>query len=176
MGAPARINRLDLVMRASTAWLSAGSNTAQVAALGYNTEGVLQCLTDAAAVSNTAREGLIEMNTAADAIVSQIQEQLFYVGQALTSCGHPGGCNNPACITFSGPSDDSLVAGSSSKCSSCRAARYCSHGHGDNPTDRAADSTEMAGKKLPALCLEAAQAGVQGACNSDCSSSSSSSG
>jgi hypothetical protein len=37
--APARINRLDLVMRASTAWLSAGSNTAQVAALGYNTEG-----------------------------------------------------------------------------------------------------------------------------------------
>jgi hypothetical protein len=123
--APDKIERLGSVVRASTAWLSAGSNAAQVTALGYNTEGVLQCLTDAAAVSNAARDGLID-STPPEAIVSQIQEQLLSVGRALTSFAHPSACNNPACVTFSGPSDVSLVQRSSSKCSSCRSARYCS--------------------------------------------------
>ena len=37
-------NQLDTVVRASTEWLCAGSNAAQVETLGYNTDNVLECL------------------------------------------------------------------------------------------------------------------------------------
>jgi hypothetical protein len=118
--------QLGAVVCASTEWLSAGSNAAQVASLGYNTDVLLECLQDAATISNAVRSTWEDTNTTSESLVSQLQEQLCVVGRVLTSFAHPSACNNPACMTFSGPSESSLVQGSGSKCSGCWAARYCS--------------------------------------------------
>jgi hypothetical protein len=120
--------KLDPVMGACTAWLTSGSNAAQLEALGYDTFVVLQCLQDAATAMDEALSaedgtGALEVPVAA---LSQLRQQLRAAGWALTSFAHPGACNNPACMTFSGPSESSMVQGSISRCSSCRAARYCS--------------------------------------------------
>jgi hypothetical protein len=121
--------KLDPVMGAASAWLMPGSNAAQLEALGYDTGDVLQCLADATA-GNTACSGedgaLYGTSAAPLAGLSQLRQQLLAVGWALTSFAHPGACNNPACKLFSGPSKSSLVQGSTNRCSSCRAARYCS--------------------------------------------------
>jgi hypothetical protein len=126
---------LDAVVTASSGWLSAGSNAAQLAALGYDSEGVTSCLRTAAAASDrvsrvASATGLPacdkHASTAAlQAAVATLQEQLRAVGGALTSFTHPSACNNPACLCFSGPSEVSLVQGNTGSCSSCKAARYC---------------------------------------------------
>jgi hypothetical protein len=124
--------KLDPTVSATIRWLTAGSNAAQLDALGYNTDGLMQCLQDAAAASNAARTARHATSRSAEpmthmmAAVSQLQQHLRAVGQMLISFAHPGACNNPACTTFSGPSESSIVQGSTSRCSSCRAARYCS--------------------------------------------------
>lgn len=117
---------LRLVASASRAWLE-GPNEAHVAALGYNglPGAVMECLLTAAAVSEAATKAHSD-DAVSQAVVSELQEQFHTVGQVLSSFGHPSACNNPACTTFRGPSDSSLVVGSNSKCSSCRMARYCS--------------------------------------------------
>jgi hypothetical protein len=121
--------KIGPILAASTTWLSAGSNAAQLEAMGYNTEGVLQCLQDAAAAC-TEQDGTDAagepLTVSQSARLSQQQQLVRAVGRALSSFAHPGACNNPACTTFSGPSEANLVQGSTSKCSSCRAARYCS--------------------------------------------------
>jgi hypothetical protein len=117
--------QLGSCVRASTGWLSAGSNAAQAAALGYDAQGVLECLRSAATALETA---LALVHTSPDAAMSKISAQLRTVGRVLTSFALPSVCNNPACRSFSGTSESSLVQGSSSRCSSCRAARYCSIG------------------------------------------------
>ena len=104
---------LDSAVRASTGWLSACSNAAQLGALGYDAETVLECLRKAAAVSDTVRSDRHASMSARQAAVSQLQEQLLAVGRALTSFAHPSACNNPACMSFSGPSEASLVQGNS---------------------------------------------------------------
>jgi hypothetical protein len=119
-------NQLDTVVRTSTEWLCAGSNAAQVETLGYNTDSVLECLGDAAAVIGAVQRAQHNSNTIPDSLVLQLRHRLFAVGQVLASFAHPGACNNPGCMTFFGPSESSLVHGSGSKCSSCRTARYCS--------------------------------------------------
>jgi hypothetical protein len=106
--------------------LCAGSNAAQVETLGYNTDSVLECLGDAAAVIGAVQRAQHNSNTIPDSLVLQLRHRLFAVGQVLASFAHPGACNNPGCMTFFGPSESSLVHGSGSKCSSCRTARYCS--------------------------------------------------
>jgi hypothetical protein len=117
---------LDAVVQASSGWLSANSNAAHVQAQGYDAEGVLSCLRTAAALSDRVARvsGDRHAGTAAlQAAVSQLQEQLRSVGRALTGFAHPSAGNNPGCMSFSGPSEASLVQGNSGRCSSCKAVR-----------------------------------------------------
>jgi hypothetical protein len=53
-------------------------------------------------------------------------QQLFALGEALSSVPHKQCCNNPACRNLLGPSELQLVNGRSNTCSICRSARYCS--------------------------------------------------
>ena len=122
-------HKIGPIMGTGIAWLTAGSNAAQLDAMGYNTEAVMQCLEDAAAActeddeTGAAGEPLVVSDSAR---LVQLQQLVRAAGRVLTSFAHPGACNNPACMTFSGPSDSSLVQSSTSRCSSCRSARYCS--------------------------------------------------
>jgi hypothetical protein len=119
---------LGPVLDAGIAWLTAGSNAAQLEALGYNTEHMTQGLHSAATASIAARAAVDETGTSADApaLMAQLQQQLLAVGWALTNLAYPGACNNPTCTNITGPLESSLVQGSISRCSNCRAARYCS--------------------------------------------------
>jgi hypothetical protein len=114
------------VLDASIEWLGAGSHAAQLGELGFDAEGVQRFLRNAAGVSGNVCHYHFAIITTQQTAVSQLQEQLRAVGQVLCSFTHPSACNNPACMSFAGPSEASLVQGNHSRCSSCRAARYYS--------------------------------------------------
>jgi hypothetical protein len=117
---------LTSALDASIAWLGAGSHAAQLGELGCDAEGLHRFLRNAAAVAGRVCHDQFASITTQQTAVSQLQEQLRAVGQVLTSFTHPSACNNPACMSFAGPSEASLVQGNHSRCNSCRAARYCS--------------------------------------------------
>jgi hypothetical protein len=119
-------------------WLSAGSNAAQLEAAGYDVQKLRECIEGAEAALQDAVTGTVcgptsnlpsSASSAANTPI-QTQESLSHhlqtLGHALSSLVHAHACNNPSCSNMSGPSEAKLVAGSSSKCSSCRMARYCS--------------------------------------------------
>jgi hypothetical protein len=60
---------------------------------------------------------------------SKVQErsiQLQSLCVARTSFAHSGACNNPFCSNPAGASEAVLVQSKTSRCSVCRAAKYCS--------------------------------------------------
>jgi hypothetical protein len=83
----------------------------------------MQCLSCAAAPGG----GLHVYNETMEANpnLPQLQLHLQSVGVALTSFAQPIACNNPLCSNVAGPSEALLVQGKTSRCSGCRAARYC---------------------------------------------------
>jgi hypothetical protein len=109
---PPHLGQLKEAVAISKGWLSAGSHTAEVAALGFDVEGLLQQLGSAAAL------------LAASSAVSSAQLQQP-VAMALANFAHPFACNNPLCRSVEGPSEATLVQGSSNSCRGCRVARYC---------------------------------------------------
>ena len=111
------------ILSISNPWLSAGSHASQVAALGYDIVAMrerlaaavytLMCLSLSVGVQNPAEAR------------SLLLEHLQSVGITLTSFTQPITCNNPLCGNVAGPSEAILVQGKTSRCSGCRAARYC---------------------------------------------------
>jgi hypothetical protein len=121
-------------------WLAAGSIAAQLEAAGYDvqqlrkyTQGAEAALQDVVTVlvcynppnppSSTSSTELAASTP--HQINTSLSHQLHTLGLALSSLVHAHACNNPSCSNMSGPSEAKLVEGSSSKCSSCHAARYC---------------------------------------------------
>ena len=104
-------------------WLTAGTHTAQVAALGFDVEGLMQCLSCAAAPGGGLH--VDDETMEANPNLPQLRLHLQSVGVALTSFAQPIACNNPLCSNVAGPSEALLVQGKTSRCSGCRAARYC---------------------------------------------------
>jgi hypothetical protein len=119
------IGKLDPAVAAITAWLSAGSHAAQLAALGYDAEGLTQLLSSAEALITVASIGIHDGTVELGPVIPQLQQQLQALGIALTSFAHPNACNNPLCSNLAEASEAALVQGGSSRCSVCRAARYC---------------------------------------------------
>lgn len=109
----------------SKAWLSAGSNTTQLAALGYDAEGFMQCLHSAEATISAVGTALHDKTAQPKDLLPQLQKELQSVGVALTSFAPPSACNNPLCSNSTKPSEAALVQSKTSRCSACRAARYC---------------------------------------------------
>jgi hypothetical protein len=128
------------------AWLAAGSNAAQLEAAGYAVQQLRECIKGAEAACKAPEDAVTELaqavcgatgippwacssTSSASSVPHQINKSLSHhlqtLGRTLSSLVHAHACNNPCCGNFSGPSEAKLVAGSSSKCSSCRAARYC---------------------------------------------------
>lgn len=117
--------QLDAAAAASKGWLSAGSHITKLAALGYDTEGLMQQLRSAEAANSAGSSGMHARSVPSQAtLLQQLQKHMQSVGMALTSFAHPGACNNPLCSNPAGPSENILVQGKGTKCSGCRAARY----------------------------------------------------
>jgi hypothetical protein len=109
----------------SNAWLSAGSHASQVAAMGYDIDGMKERLDSAATTSRLVDMSLRVGSDDAVVTLPMLLEQVQSVGIALTSFAHPLACNNPLCSNAMGPSESALVQGKTSRCSGCRSARYC---------------------------------------------------
>ena len=119
------VQNFEAVVAISKSWLSAGSHTAQLAALGYDAEGLMQSLHSAEATATVAVRDGLPAGAQPEDVLRQLQKQLQVVGMALTSFAHPSACNNPLCSNPAGPSEAVLVRSKTSRCSICRAARYC---------------------------------------------------
>jgi hypothetical protein len=104
-------------------WLNVNGLFAELLAAGYGVPGTLkqlQCLQAAVqAAQGTTGTGL-------QAALASLVQQLHSTGRRLCSFAVPCFCNNTGCSTVSGPSELQLVSSSRTKCSACRAARYCS--------------------------------------------------
>jgi hypothetical protein len=131
------VQALESAVVDTKVWLAAGSNAAQLEAAGYVVQQLHECIEGAeAAILDAVTESVFgatpnppSSTSSAASTPRQIRESLSHhlqtLGHTLSSLVHAHACSNPSCSNFSGPSEAKLVAGSSSKCSSCRAARYC---------------------------------------------------
>jgi hypothetical protein len=119
------LQNFEAAVAISKSWLSAGSHIAQLAALGYDAEGLLQCLSSADATAKIAVRDELPAVAQPEDVLRQLLQQLQSVGVALTSFAHPSACNNPLCSNPAGPLEAVLVLSKTSRCSACRAARYC---------------------------------------------------
>jgi hypothetical protein len=59
-------------------------------------------------------------------LLQSLTDGLQADGRVLTSFAVPHCCNNPACVSITGPSEAQLVNGRGNLCGGCRVARYCS--------------------------------------------------
>ena len=114
-------------------WLEAEDTVRQLAALGYNSQDLLQEeLSAAAEALNTSSHDLEAAGSAPDghsaapAVLQDIQEQLQAAGGVLARFAHRHACNSLACGDTTGPSEAQLVEGHGTKCSGCKTARFCS--------------------------------------------------
>lgn len=107
-------------------WLQHGSNTAQLAAAGYDADMLLQQLLDTTAALEPLTQQKAPVGvTVASSVAGSAVEQLQMLGGALGALAHPHACNNIGCTSLLGPSERQLVGGRGTSCSGCRTARYC---------------------------------------------------
>lgn len=85
----------------------------------------MQCLHSAEATISAVGTALHDKTAQPKDLLPQLQKELQSVGVALTSFAHPSACNNPLCSNSTKPSEAALVQSKTSRCSACRAARYC---------------------------------------------------
>jgi hypothetical protein len=73
----------------------------------------------------SAAQQAMRQEGVSQAALAVLVQQLQATGVMLSSVAVPHFCNNPACVTISGPTERQLVMGSSCICAGCRVARYC---------------------------------------------------
>jgi hypothetical protein len=120
------VQNVEAAVAIGKAWLSAGSHATQLAVLGYDAEGLMQqlCSAEASVKISKACIGL-SGGAQPDDVLQELQKQLQSVGMVLTSFAQPIACNNPLCSNPAEFSEAELVQSKTSRCSGCRAAKYC---------------------------------------------------
>jgi hypothetical protein len=126
--------------------IEAGPAAAELNALGYEPETLLQQLRAASATSEAQtrhrmlalilggselsfaemRSALIEQVKADNSLLTGPEDGQQTGCTFLTSIAIRHCCNNPACVNTAGPSEAQLVNGRGNLCGGCRVARYCS--------------------------------------------------
>jgi hypothetical protein len=113
--------------QAVTGALGEGSSiSAELTAAGYDMGAVLQGFEAIAA----CYPGVLRAAEPGDAAgkFGQLVDALQAAGNASSVFAVPHCCNNPLCNELSGPSELSLLSGTSCICGGCRVARYCGRG------------------------------------------------
>jgi hypothetical protein len=120
---------LDVALRILTQlshvqqWLQISAISRDLSAEGYDIQEMseqLQRLQATVLAVNSSSS-----STRLQAALANLLRELHSTGLRLCSFAVPCFCNNPACSSVSGPSELQLVSSSRTKCSACRAARYC---------------------------------------------------
>lgn len=127
IGGAGMTSKFEHILQACLDWLTSRSESAQLAEIGYGSSGgsmavVVQQQRQLAAAHKAVRDGNPTDSSPFEALAKQLQK----TGKVLSSFAGPGFCNNPACVNVSRTLEASLVCGHTTKCSSCRTARYCS--------------------------------------------------
>jgi len=145
-------------------WLQHDSNTAELAAAGYDTwraVAALQALTIPARAGDRSAAGSHGSQSAAaamsDADVATLVQQLHALGLGLNTLAISCACNNPHCCNLEGLSELDLVQGRARLCAKCRVARYCSkscqaqHWKLHKPACKALEAAQQAQGSAPTL-------------------------
>jgi hypothetical protein len=102
------------------AWLQNDGVSAQLAAAGYSTQGVIEVL------HTTVQAGQDAVHGGAAAVAAAVAPELLQqLGLALSNLPVGTVCNNPFCASLEGVSEQQLVTGRARLCAGCLVARYC---------------------------------------------------
>jgi hypothetical protein len=113
-------------------WLEAADTLQHLTVLGYQPDKPQDMEQQLSAAGDALHELQEELNTfqaaargidAVPAVLIDIQQQLLAAGRVLARFAIPQFCNNPACISMCGPSEEQLVRGHSCICAGCHTAR-----------------------------------------------------
>jgi hypothetical protein len=115
---------LEQLVGSVISWVGCITSPAAQAALAAAAGGDLQEFRQQLEALPAAQQAMRQEGVR-DASLAALVQQLQATGTMLSSVAVLRFCNNPACVTISGPTEAQLVSGHSCICAGCRIARYC---------------------------------------------------